>query len=158
MRLILRLTPPNWGHPGDEKPAPDQEVVEQWSAIPGMSWAGKLDAQSIVRVYGHISFQIDGGGQQDIDDKFLLAVSVKVNGDEAYRASKNLRRDQHYEPWPINAVALVEPGDCKVEIKARARLADSSRRMHSRHGTAPARLFYKESRYTGMWLEGTELT
>lgn len=155
--MILRLTPPNWGHPGDEEPAPNQEVFEAWSAIPGMNWFGEIDTQSIIRVHGHISFQIEGGGQAGIDDKFLLAVAVKINGNEVYRASKNLRRDQHYDPWPINALAVVQPGDCKVEIKARARLADSSRREHQRKGTEPARLFYKESSYTTMWLEITEL-
>jgi hypothetical protein len=74
-------------------------------------------------------------------------VAAKINGVEVYRASTNVRRDQHYVPWPISAVAKVTAGDCSVLLLARA---------HLKNGNPDTKVCYKEPHYTSVWVEWNE--
>jgi hypothetical protein len=139
---MIRLHLPDWGNPHDEEPWAEQVLSDSFAPIPGLRWEGKIVAHGVLRVSGHLGFQIEGDGQ---NDKFLLAVVVKVNAQETYRASTNVRRDQHYIHWPISALAEVAMGQtCVVEVFARA---------HLKEGSKETKVCFKEPHYTSVWVE-----
>ena len=143
MTSLIRLHLPDWGNPHDEEPWPDQVLSDDWAPIPGLRWEGKVAASGALRVGGHIGFQIEG--EEGEDDKFLLAVVLKINAAEVSRASTNVRRDQHYIDWPISAAADVAKGQtCVVEVFARA---------HLKNGREETKVCLKEPHYTAVWIE-----
>jgi hypothetical protein len=81
------------------------------------------------------------------EDRARLEAIVADRNREVYPASTNVRRDQHYVPWPISAVAKVTAGDCSVLLLARAHLKD---------GNPDTKVCYKEPHYTSVWVEWNE--
>jgi hypothetical protein len=111
------LQPPFTTNPAEAPPEPGQVVGEDWATIPGLEGVYTLGAAGAIEVTGHVGFQIQG--TPGFDDKFLLAVRVRVDG-TITQESENERRDEHYEDRDISVIAPASAGPHVVEVQARA--------------------------------------
>lgn len=148
--LLLCVTqPPDTFENPDQggRPAIGQRVLKDWRAVPGMVVEVECEfAPCIMRASGHISFQITKYASEDcrLDDWFLLASKVTVNGEDASAVfNGNFARREHYVSHPFYVTTLVEAGTHTVAVEVR----------QHRKTPGDCRLYIKQPKYSRLQVE-----
>jgi hypothetical protein len=127
-----------------------QYVANLGRTVPGMEVQFTTAGDGLVRIYGHVAFQIERFCEE-YDDRFMVQVDVIVDGRLRDMISENFSKYEHYHDTPFNVAVPIGPGQHEVVIRARKRfipLKDGARGK-----SEECWVFYKQSGYQGMYVE-----
>lgn len=144
-RLIV-LRPPFKANPDENPLEPGQRVGDDWGRVPEMVATLDVPGTGMVRVSGHVGFQIANlGGSCAHEDRLLIGVALAVNGRrvDGTQANSNVPRSEHYYDAPFSWAFQIPPGRCEVEVQARAH-------PKGKHDCVPC---FKEGQYSRMQVE-----
>lgn len=132
---LCTATVPFTHNPEEDRPEYGQRVALNFREVPGMEVTIDADDPTLVRVYGHLSFQLSSTDRTkrcrnrsnrapgEWDDRMMITVGFQVDRnwiDSGAKMGTNVGRDSHYHVVPFSWSVVVEPGRHEVRLMARA--------------------------------------
>jgi hypothetical protein len=105
--------------PKGQGPQPGQQVPLQFAPVPGMAVELDVEADGVIRVYGHVGFQMEGDNP---DETVMITLGFQIDDawlDSGARAGENGIRKEHYHVVPFSWAVPIGPGLHEVHLVAR---------------------------------------
>jgi len=148
LALLCIMQPPFQANPDQGgRPSIGQRVHKDWRPVPGMSASFDCAGPCVVRISGHVGFQITQYASKDCrhEDRYLVELRVTVNGAQVSGSTgnTNVARWQHYFDHDFYIVEPLESGSYRVAVEARQHRKDDG----------DCRVYVKERQYSRMQVE-----
>jgi hypothetical protein len=145
-RTFMVAQPPgDWVDPA-EQPAPASQRVQEstLAPVPGLAAAFLCETDGLARVYGQVSFQLQGCSSPL--GRVMLNVQLRVNGNRvtAGTVTENMITGEHYH---VSAFAIAIP------LSAGRHTVEVSARWNKKGGSEGCWVYYKERHYSALFVE-----
>jgi len=160
--MVCTATVPFTNNPSPKEDGPEhlQRVAVDFRAVPGMEIRFDVEERSLVRVYGHIGFQLAGANpgqclsrseraRDTLPERMMITLGLQLNKRWISSGSKigsNPSRDDHYHVVSFAWSEVVDPGRYSVRLMARAVDVDRGK----------CRAYFKPGQFSRMQVEVIE--